>query len=233
MNLEMKNKIQKIIPLISLIVLVHCTVPKPNSSQLQNLVMPQELGEASREAYRTAKKAKSKKDKLLHANIGIHYAEECLEKNPEEAICLYYQALNTGTYIQNHIPNFQRGLRKMVESCEKLITLQPDYEQGGCYRVLGNIYAKAPSFSLSSKGVTQDLDLSVEYLRKAVEIAPDYPLNRLFLARSLEEIDDKMGAREQLEAFDKLSHEKLDEEYPTWKKDRGNLAKKLKIENPA
>lgn len=228
MNLNMRHQIKKIIPLISLIALVHCTVPKPNSSQLQNLVTTTELGEASREAYRSAKKAKSKKDKLLHANIGIHYAEACLETNPEETLCLYYQVLNTGVYIQNHIPNFQRGLRKMVESCERLITVQPGYENGGCYRVLGNIYAKAPSFSFSSKGVTQDLDLSVEYLRKAIEIAPDYPLNRLFLARSLEEIDDKPGAREQLEAFDKLSHERLDEEYPQWKKERESLAKKLK-----
>ncbi|MCE9624107.1 MAG: hypothetical protein K8R69_01440 [Deltaproteobacteria bacterium] len=185
------------------------------------------MGEASRHAYLQARSAPEKKGKLEFSHQGIVYAEKCLKEAPKEASCLYFQTLNTGVYIQNHIPNYQRGLHQMVANCDALNQSQPDFEHAGCYRILGNIYSQAPSFSLNPKNITQDLDRSVQNLKEAVKLAPDYALNRLFLARSLEQIGEKDAAKSELQAFDRLDKTGIDQDYPAWKKDRDSLAQKL------
>ena len=119
----------------------------------------------------------------------------------------------------------------MVANCESLISIDPSYENGGCYRILGNIYAQAPSFSLNPKNITQDLDKSVENLRQAVQVAPAYALNHLFLSRSLEAVGDKSAAVSELKEFDRLRTPALDNEYPQWKKERDQLAQKLHLGN--
>jgi predicted Zn-dependent protease len=67
----------------------------------------------------------------------------------------------------------------------------------------------------------------VEYLQEAVRVAPNEPLNHLFLARSLLDTGDKEQAMVQLKEFDRLKTDKLDSEYPEWKEDREKLARKL------
>ncbi|MFO1463727.1 MAG: hypothetical protein U1F66_08105 [bacterium] len=212
---------------IAAALLIACAAPKTQPKDIDQLKTPAELGEASRRAYNAARAAAVKKEKLEWSHQGIVYAEKCLKENPKEPSCLYFHALNTGIYIKHHIPNYQRGLHKMVANCDALNQVQPDFEHAGCYRILGNIYAQAPSFSLNPKHITQDLDLSVQNLKEAVKLSPDYPLNRLFLARSLEETGEKEAAKAELAAFDRLPKEGLDGEYPDWKKERDSLARKL------
>lgn len=209
------------------LLLTGCAAPKYVPTDLNQLKTPEELGQASQHAYQDSKKSDAKSEKLKFASAGIAYAEKCLKKDPQNPSCLYYQVLNTGTYIKNHIPNFQVGLRKMVANCETLITVDSAYEAGGCYRVLGNIYAQAPGFSLNPKNITQDLDKSVENLQKAVQVAPDYALNYLFLSRSLEAAGNKDAALQELKEFDRRRGPDLDNEYPQWKKERDELAQKL------
>lgn len=215
--------------LLLCLLFISCAGPKVIPTDLSQLKSPEVLGQASQRSYRESKKVPDKKEKLKLASGGIAYAQKCLKQDPQNVTCLYYEVLNTGTYIKNHIPNFQVGLKKMVADCEAVIRLQPEFENGGCYRVLGNIYAQAPSFSLNPKNITQDLDKSVENLRQAVQIAPNYPLNYLFLSRSLQETGDKEGATQALKDFDRLRSPELDNEYPEWKKERDNLAQKLQI----
>ncbi|MCC7345056.1 MAG: hypothetical protein IT573_08960 [Deltaproteobacteria bacterium] len=207
--------------------LAACAAPKSMPSDIDRLKSPAELGEASRGAYLAARDAAEKSDKLKRAHEGIVYAEKCLKADPQAASCLYFHALNTGVNIKNHIPNYQKGLKKMVANCEALNKIRPEFEHAGCYRILGNIFAQAPSFSLNPKNITQDLDRSVGYLREAVKISPDYPLNRLFFARSLEQSGDTEQARAELKAFDALPKEGLSQDYPEWKKERDSLAQKL------
>lgn len=213
--------------LIAAGLLTACAAPKSMPSDIDQLKSPAELGQASRRAYLSARDATEKSDKLKFAHEGMVYAEKCLKAALETPDCLYFHALNTGIYIKNHIPNYQKGLHKMVANCEALNKIRPDFEQAGCYRILGNIFAQAPSFSLNPKNITQDLDRSVGYLQEAVKLAPDYPLNRLFLARSLEEIGERDKAQAELKAFDALPKTGLDQDYPQWKKERDALAQKL------
>jgi len=202
-------------------------VPKYVPDDLSRLKNTRDLGMASQQAYQQAKSAEDKKDKLKYANAGILYSEKCLKQEPEKPLCLYYNVLNRGLYIQNHVVNYQSALKIMIENCKVLTEVDPAYEHAGCYRILGDIYAKAPGFSLNPKNITRDLDKSAEYLKKAVELSPDYPLNHLFYARILEELGDAEEAKVQLAEFDRLVSSDLDKEYPGWKKEREDLAQKL------
>jgi len=213
--------------LAAVFALLACTTSHFVPPDLSELKTPEDLAKASEQAYETGKREAEKKDRLDHAHAGMLYAEKCLKISTDSVPCLYFDALNTGLFIQNHIPHYQRGLKKMVSNCETVNRLQGDFQSGGCYRILGNIYSQAPSFTFTSKGITQDLDKSVEYLKKAVEVAPNYPLNQLFLARSLESMGEKQEAKSHLEEFDRLPHAGLDNEYADWNKDRDSLAHKL------
>lgn len=204
-----------------------CAAPKSLPSDLDQLKTPEELGQASKNAYLAARDAEEKSERLKLAHQGIIYAEKCLKNAPETPACLYFQALNTGIYIKNHIPNYQKGLHRMVSNCETLNRVRPDFEQAGCYRILGNIYAQAPSFSLNPKNITQDLDRSVEFLQEAVKLAPNYALNHLFLAKSLVETGQEEQAKIELKAFDSLPKDGLDQDFPNWKSERDSMAQKL------
>jgi tetratricopeptide (TPR) repeat protein len=171
--------------------------------------------------------SKEKSDVLLHTKAGIHYSSQCLERDPNNKVCLYYNVVNLGLYTKNHIRNYQSSLRRMVQNCETLLQVDPPYQHGGCYRILGNIYSQAPAFSLNPKAVTQDLDKSREYLEQAVQVAPQYALNHLFLAQTLERLDEKAVAQKELEIFDSLITPDLDKDYPQWKEERKSLAQKL------
>lgn len=188
---------------------------------------PEEMGLVSERAYQEAKQAKDKSDILLHARTGIHYSSQCLKQDPKKNICLYYNVLNRGLYIQNHIPNYQNSLKKMVQNCLTLLQVDPVYQHGGCYRILGNIYSQAPAFSLNPDAVIQDLDKSQKYLEKAVTVAPQYALNHLFLAKTLEMNGETQEAEMELKKFDSLISPDLDKDYPEWKEERDSLAQKL------
>lgn len=222
-----RRKILSPLPLWILLALLACAAPKSMPSDLANLRTPQELGQASQRAYGQARSASSKAEKLKLSHEGIVYAQKCLKSAPQEPACLYFETLNTGIYIRHHIPNYQRGLKTMVQNCEALIQVRPDFEQAGCYRVLGNIYSQTPSFSLNPKNITQDLDKSLGYFREAVKLAPDYPLNRLFLAKILEQTGEIDAAKAELQAFDRLPPGEMDQDYPDWKKERDALAQSL------
>lgn len=215
------------LPVLILFALLACAAPKSMPGDLASLRTPQELGQASQRAYGQARSASSKDEKLKLSHEGIVYAQKCLKSAPQEPACLYFETLNTGIYIRHHIPNYQRGLKAMVQNCEALIQVRPDFEQAGCYRVLGNIYAQSPSFSLNPKNITQDLDKSLGYFREAVKLAPDYPLNRLFLAKILEQTGENEAAKAELQAFDRLPPGDMDQAYPDWKKERDALAQSL------
>lgn len=214
-------------PWLFCFLLVACVAPKYTPPDLGQIRSPAELAMKTQEAYRQGKVQSEKSEKLRFAQAGIQYADKCLALAPRTPECLFYRVLNTGLFIQNHIPNYQNGLRRMVADCEKLNEIQPGFENAGGYRVLGTIYAKAPSFTVNPKNVSQDWDKSVENLKEAVKLAPNYALNRLFLARSLEAVGEKAAAKNELLEFDRLAAANLDSEYPEWKQDRNKLAQKL------
>lgn len=73
--------------------------------------------------------------------------------------------------------------------------LSPQVDHAGPDRFLGELYLKAPSPPIS----IGDMDHALEHYEKAVELAPDFAMNRLGLATALLEDDEVEDACAQYE----------------------------------
>lgn len=150
---------------------------------------------AAIDAFQSAEDSLHRKDKRDYAHKGMIYAERCLELDPSKAPCYFYKATNTGLYYEAHIFGYPTGMVRIAEAAQKVLELDPGYEAGGAYRILGKLYLEAPSFNIGSNEVTRDLEKSQQYLKQAVTDYPDYPENHLFFAELCLAIDEVELAR--------------------------------------
>jgi tetratricopeptide (TPR) repeat protein len=90
--------------------------------------------------------------------------------------------------------------------------LDPNFDYGGPDRSLGLLYRDAPSFiSIGNRGKARD------HLRHAIELAPEYPENRLNLIESYLKWGDRAGARQELAATERIWPEARDKfKGPAW-----------------
>lgn len=166
----------------------------PNQSA-KNLI--QAAQESSEKGMRSA----AAQSKLSFFKEGMKKGDACVRAYPREAGCYYYRAVNTGLYYQTKIIRYQKGLKKMSRDLNKVIELDPSYDQGGAYRILGNMYLKVPSFAMSKKSITKDLDKALDYAKKAVSIHGQNLDNRLLMAEVLMEQEKHQEAISWLEGL--------------------------------
>ena len=178
--------------------------PSQSPKVIESLNNPHFHAQAAEQAYHQASQAKTRTDKIHWAQTGIEHAEQCLKLQEQSPACHFYLALNTGLYYEAKIFGYATGLARMVQAAERVNELDPSYEQGGGYRLLGKIYLESPSFSLGSNQITRDLVKSRHYLEQAVRMAPDYPENHLFLAETLIALEEWDSAAQQLKAGEAL-----------------------------
>jgi tetratricopeptide (TPR) repeat protein len=72
---------------------------------------------------------------------------------------------------------------KIRDYAETALALDEGYERGGPHRVLGRLHALAPRIPFLTGWI--DRDRAIRELERAVELGPDEPLNRLYLAEAL------------------------------------------------
>lgn len=80
------------------------------------------------------------------------------------------------------------GIRELNRVRKEL----PAYDHAGASRVLGLLYCLAPGWSPFG-----DLRKSIALEKEAIQIAPEYLLNRLYLARAFQKKGDKRAAVQQ------------------------------------
>jgi len=160
---------------------------------------------------------------------GVDAAERCLMVAPEEPGCYYWRAVNTGLYHRVHIIGYQRGVKRMIDDCMKVISIDPRYNHAGAYRILGELYTKLPQTGGTTESVTRDLALAEQYLREAVKLSPDYPENHILLAETLIAQENVPGSASALKnAKDLTPHWKRDASYDSWKSSMIALEKKVR-----
>ena len=122
-------------------------------------------------------------------------AEEAVKAFPENATAHYLSAYLAGLEARND-PGKGLELVPVIER-EALTAarLNPNMENGGPDRMLGELYLKAPSFPMS----VGDLEKAITHFRKAVELAPDFLQNRIGLAEALIENEDPSAACLEIE----------------------------------
>lgn len=223
-------QIKTLLVIIIAISITACAAPKKgaiSSADVSKMTAGELLAKAkeSSEFAQTAKDGESQRNWALH---GISVAEQCLMRAPEEPGCYYYRAINTGLYHEIKIVGYQKGVKQMIDDCEKVIQLDPKYDRGGAYRILGRIYTKLPQTTGRPENVARDLDKAENYLRQAVRIGPDYPENHIFLAETLLEKEKYAEASAELSTAEELSPRwRQDKSHNEWNLTMRDLSKKL------
>jgi tetratricopeptide (TPR) repeat protein len=131
------------------------------------------------------------------AKEGIRACEQALAKDPDLAAAHYYLAMNQGQRART----MSLGALKLVHQMEghflKARELDPEFDRGGPDRNLGLLYREAPGWPVSlgnrSKAKT--------HLDNAIEVAPDFPENRLNLMEAYARWDELALLKQELEVW--------------------------------
>lgn len=189
---------KRIFLLLILSLAVSCAAKKPPETSSTTSMNADELLSVARQSSERAQKAPNREKQRNWALHGVSVSEQCLMRKPEEPGCYYYRAINTGLYHEVKIVGYQSGVKRMIDDCNEVIKLDPKYDHGGAYRILGQIYTKLPQTAGRPDSVVRDLDKAEQYLEQAVRIDPNYPENFIFLSETLVAKDKFDEAKEAL-----------------------------------
>jgi tetratricopeptide (TPR) repeat protein len=123
-------------------------------------------------------------DKTKRAHFsgrGVEYAKAAIEADPKRVEGHYYSGINLGLQATTKTIGAKFMVPSVRDAEKKAMQLDSSFDHGGPPRVLGSLYAKAPSWPAS----IGDPDKGVDLLEQALKQAPDYPLNNLLLGDAL------------------------------------------------
>ncbi len=137
----------------------------------------------------------------LHQEFPIYekadrYAQRVLQMDPGRAEGHYWHGLFLLRKAQK-----QGGIsayfivKEGIKELEKVRKTMPRYDHAGASRVLGLLYCLAPRWSPFG-----DLNKSIELEKEAARLAPDYILNRVYLAEAYHKRGDKEDAIQEYRA---------------------------------
>lgn len=121
---------------------------------------------------------------------------------PDATACFFWSAVDWGKWalvFGKSAAVKQGAASKIRDYAQAVIALDPGYENGGGYRVLGRLHHQTPSVPFFTGWASRSEAL--KNLRLAVERAPDDFINRLYLAEAMWDYEKKRRpeAREILE----------------------------------
>ena len=129
----------------------------------------------------------------------IEYAKLCVQVSDRDAGCHFWLGAAYGKYGQARGVFQSLYLVPFIRSeMEKVIALDPGFEQGSAFLALGRMEHMIPE-GLPGE-VHGDRRKALDLLRKAAEVAPRNALARLWLGEMLAEQGDKEGAKRELRA---------------------------------
>jgi hypothetical protein len=134
----------------------------------------------------------------------VQNAQACLERAPQAAACLYYDAIALGLKARAHPLQANEALKSMLEALSSAEAADPAYDRAGPARVKALVLIKAPAWPLGPG----DAEAGLAAARRAAALRPDYPPNVLALAEALAKSGDTQAAegtyrraRELIQAF--------------------------------
>ena len=151
----------------------------------------------ARACFDMADGATNNADRAVAADRGISAARKAIADAPDCAPAYYYLGLNLGQSARTK----SLGALKLVSQMERALIrageLDPQFDFAGPDRSLGLLYRDAPSIiSVGSRNKAR------QHLQRAVELAPDYPENRLNLIESEIKWNERKAARRDLMALE-------------------------------
>jgi hypothetical protein len=133
-----------------------------------------------RACFDWAEYASNQTQRAALATEGIQACRRSIELVPSNAPAYFFLGLNSGQLARTKLFGALRLVGQMQEAWEKAIELDPLFDYAGPHRALGILYRDAPGWPASIGSKTK----AKRHLLKAVELAPEYPGNRLSLLES-------------------------------------------------
>lgn len=116
----------------------------------------------------------------------LETSEQVLAREPDSARTQLWAAVSWGLYGMSHskLSSATHGVADKIRlHATHLIEIDPTYEHGAGYRLLGRLHTTVPRVPWVSMWV--DKSTGVELLRKALDVSREDPRNLLFLAEAL------------------------------------------------
>jgi tetratricopeptide (TPR) repeat protein len=124
------------------------------------------------------------------------YAKKVLEINPNRIEGHYWYGLFLLKKAQKRGIRGYFTVKQGIAELEKVRQAMPSYDHAGASRVLGLLYSLAPSWTPFG-----NLDKSIQLGQEATRLAPDYALNRLYLADAYKKRGDTADAIREYQAI--------------------------------
>ena len=142
---------------------------------------------------------KDKEKQKLDFSKGKELGEKYIKKYPDSAPFQFWYLVNLGSWSEVYgiITAAREGVADLMkEHSEIIISLDPEYENGGGYFMLGAVHFKSPyiPFFLS----WPDNNKAITYLTKALTIGDAVPNQKVYLAQALYKDGQKNRAIEML-----------------------------------
>ena len=137
--------------------------------------------------------------KISIFQYGYQEALKARELEPKKVEGHFWYASNLGSYglakgVLSALNNAREGRDALLEAAR----IDPSYMWGGPYRILGRYYQEVPSFiSFGDKKIAE------EYFQKAINIAPKFRLNTMYLGILKRDLGEENIARELFLAAEK------------------------------
>lgn len=127
------------------------------------------------------------------ATEGVRFADAALALGGEgKGAVHYYLAANLGLAVRDDVALAAQSLPRLEREMQRAVELSPELDQGGPWRLLGMLYLKAPPWPAG----IGDGDKALDLLKQALGKYPAHPLNHLFYAQALWEVEGDSAAAE-------------------------------------
>jgi len=133
-------------------------------------------------------------DKKRIFEQGIYHAKKAVQLAGDRPEGHYWLGINYGVYGEaKGILKSLSLVKPIKEEMNKVLALDPSFDDGGADRVLGRVYHELPGFAGGSK------KKALEHLLKSREMGPQVGLTRIYLADTYLSLDEIEKARQELE----------------------------------
>ncbi len=154
------------------------------------------------------------------ANEGIAACRQLVVREPKSVPGNYYLGMNLAQLARTKSLGALKIVREMESEFQLVLALDSHFDFAGADRNLGLLYRDCPGWPTSIGSRKK----AAQNLQHAVELAPEYPENRLNLAESQVEWGEKKNAAEELkkieaqlsEARRKFSGEQWESSWSDW-----------------
>jgi tetratricopeptide (TPR) repeat protein len=116
------------------------------------------------------------------ALLAVQAAQWCQRIAPTSPVCQYWLGAALGVQARERSSTALDALPRIEEFFRRAAEADPQIEEGGPFRALALLYARAPGWPTGPG----DPERALAEARKAVALRPDYPPNQLALGEALD-----------------------------------------------